>query len=206
MEPPACWSAFTTEAKGMHYVWSGGGPAKITISIRLYWVYTQLNPTKEATTIGIFNPTNEEWTLQPTTGTPPPGLWEGGCTSIGNDLYCFGGNNRSSYCNDLHKLNLDTFQWSKVHPKNGQRNWPMPKIACGFAAINQRTLCCFGGFTGSVLTNEFHLYDVQEGTSYNYSLLYFVFAYVLRVCQLIKLQAVYTHIVSTIGSLILCIS
>ena len=147
MEPPACFGSFTTTAKGLHYVWRGAGPAK------------------EATTIGIFNPTNEEWTLQPTTGTPPPGLWGGGCASIANDLYCFGGYNGSSYVNDLHKLNLETFQWSKVHPKNDQTNWPMPKTGCEFAAINQKTLCCFGGYNkDSKWTNEFHLYDVQEGT------------------------------------------
>ena len=187
MEPPACSSAFTTAAKGLHYVWRGGGPAE------------------EATTIGIFNPTNEEWTLQPSTGTPPPGLWDGGCASIGNGLYCFGGQNVSSHFNDLHKLNLETFQWSKVHPRNDQTNWPMPKDGCRFVTINQRTLCCFGGVTDSGYTNEFHLYDVQEGTSYNNSLLYFVFVHVLRVCQLIKLQAVYTHIVSTVWSFNLCI-
>ena len=182
IEPPACWGAFTTAANGLHYVWRGAGPAE------------------KATTIGIFNPTNEEWTLQPTTGTPPPGLWDGGCASIGNDLYCFGGSNGSFYFNDLHKLNLETFQWSNVHPRNDQTNWPMPKSGCGFVAINRRTLCCFGGSTDSGWTNELHLYDVQEGTSYNNSLLYFVFVHVLRVCQLIRLQAVYTHIVSTVGS------
>ena len=147
MEPPACAGAFTTTANGLHYVWRGWGTAK------------------EVTTIRIFNPTNEEWTLQPTTGTPPPGLY-GGCASIGNDLYCFGGDNESSFSNDLHKLNLETFQWSEVHPRNDQRNWPMPKIDCGFAAINQRTLCCFGGFNKDrEWTNELHLYDVQKGTS-----------------------------------------
>ena len=182
MEPPACMNAFTTAVKGLHYVWRGGGPAK------------------EATTIGIFNPINEEWTLQPTTGTPPPGLCDGGCASIGNALYCFGGQEGSSFFNDLHKLNLETFQWSKVHPRNDQTNWPMPKIGCGFVTIDNTNLCCFGGFTDSEWTNEFHLYDVQEGTSSNNLLLYFVFVHVLRVCQLIKLQAVYTHIVSTIGS------
>ena len=162
MEPPACVGAFTTAANGLHYVWRGWGPAR------------------EATTIGIFNPTNVEWTLQPTTGTPPPGLYDGVCASIGNDLYCFGGSNRSSYFNDLHKLNLETFQWSKVHPTNDQTNWPMPKIGCGFVTINQRTLCCFGGFNvNNEWTNEFHLYDVQKGTSYNYSLLYFAFVHVL---------------------------
>ena len=178
MEPPACFGAFTTAAKGLHYVWRGEGPAK------------------EATTIGIFNPTNKKWTLQPTTGTPPPGLWRGGCASIGNDLYCFGGFDGSSGFNDLHKLNLETFQWSKVHPRNDQTNCPMPKSGCGFVTIDNTTLCCFGGLNmSSGLTNEFHLYDVQEGISYNNSLLYFVFAHVLRVCPLIKLQAVYTHIV-----------
>ena len=183
MEPPACAGAFTTAANGLHYVWRGFGPAK------------------EATTIGIFNPTNEEWTLQPTTGTPHPGLWGGGCASIGNNLYCFSGSNGSSYFNDLHKLNLETFQWSKVHPRNDQTNWPTPKTGCGFVTIANTTLCCFGGFSmHSERTNEFHLYDVQEGTSYNNSLLYFVFVHVLRVCQFIKLQAVYTHIVSTVGS------
>ena len=182
MEPPACAGAFTTAAKGLHYVWRGYGPAA------------------EATTIRIFNPTNEEWTLQPTTGTPPPGLHGGGWASIENDLYCFGGSSGSSYFNDLHKLNLKTFQWSKVRPRNDQTNWPMPKIGCGFAAINRRTLFCFGGFADSGWTNEVHLYDVQEGTSYNNSLLYFVFVHVLRVCLLIKLLAVYTHIVSTLGS------
>ena len=183
MEPPACERAFTTAANGLQYVWRGWGPAR------------------EATTIGIFNPTNEEWTLQPTTGAPPSGLWGGGCVSIANDLYCFGGYNGSSYFNDLHKLNLETFQWSKVHPRNIQTNWPMPKIGCGFVTVNNNTLCCFGGCNeDSGYTNEFHLYDVQKGTIYNNSLLYFVFVHVLRVCQLIKLQAVYTHIVSTIGS------
>ena len=158
MEPPACWGAFTTTANGLHYVWSGGGPAE------------------EATTIGIFNPTNEEWTLQPTTGTPSPGLWEGGCASIGNDLYCFGGSNVSSRFNDLHELNLETFQWSKVHPRNDQTNWPVPKTGCGFAAINNTTLCCFGGYNrDSRWTNEFHLYNVQEGTSYDNSLLYYMY-------------------------------
>ena len=148
MEPPAGAGAFTTAAKGLHYVWRGGGPAK------------------EATTIGIFNPTNEKWTLQHTTGTLPPRMWGGGCAFIGKDMYCFGGrkessNNGSSYFNDLHKLNLETFQWSKVHPKNDQTNWPMPKSGCGFVTINNTTLCCFGGFSlDSGWTNEFHLYDV----------------------------------------------
>ena len=99
MEPPARAGAFTTTAKGLHYVWRGWGQAV------------------EATTIGIFNPTNEEWTLKPTTEIPPPGLGDGGCASIGNDLYCLGGSKTLSDFNDLHKQNIETIQWSKVHPR-----------------------------------------------------------------------------------------
>ena len=146
VEPPACWSPFTTAVDELHYVWRGGGPAK------------------EATTIGIFNATNEEWTLQPTTGIPPPGLWDGGCTSIEDDMYVFGGYGRFSRFNDLHKLSLDSFHWTKVHPRNDQTNWPVPKQGCGFVAIDKRTLCCFGGYTDDGdRTIEFHLYDIQEG-------------------------------------------
>ena len=168
MEPPACWGAFTTAANGLHYVWRGNGPAM------------------KATTIGIFDPTNEEWTLQPTTGTPPPGLWGGGCASIGNNFYCFSGSNGSSCFNDLHKLNLETFQWSKVHPRNDQTNWPMPKRSCGFVTVDNTNLCYFGGDTDSGWTNEFHLYDVQEGTSYDNSLLYFVFVHVFECISLLS--------------------
>ena len=185
MEPPACESAFTTTASGLHYIYGGGDSAEV------------------ATTIKIFNPTNEEWTLQPTNGTLPPGQYDGGCDSIGNDMYIFGSYSGSSLFadsrfNDLYKLNLETYQWSKVQPRNDQTNWPRPKYGCGFAAVDERTLCCFGGYIGDgKRTNEFHLYDVQEGTNYNNSLLYFVFIHVLRVCQLIQLLTVYTHIVST---------
>ena len=99
--------------------------------------------------------------------------------SLGNDLYLFGGHDGSSYVNDLHKLSLETFQWSKVCPRHNETNWPMPKIGCRFAAIDKRRLCCFGGFAGrDKWTNEFHLYDVQEGTGYTNSLLYFVFVHV----------------------------
>ena len=147
VEPPACVGAFTTTANRLHCIWRGAGPAKGTTKIK------------------IFNPTNDEWTLQPTTGTPPRGLWNGGCAFIGKDLYSFGGNDGSfSHFNYLHKLSLETFQWSEIHPRNDQTNWPMPKSGCGFTAADERTLCCFGGVTNIGRTNEFHLFDVQEGT------------------------------------------
>ena len=48
---------------------------------------------------------------------PPSGYCNGGCVIIMNDLFAFGGWNGPTPYNDLHKLNLTTFQWNKFTPK-----------------------------------------------------------------------------------------
>ena len=78
MEPTACDNSFTTAAGGLHYLLKGRGRKK-----------------QEVTTIGIYDPLTEQWTLQPTTGPPPPWAHRQGCVSLGNHLYCFGGNSPS---------------------------------------------------------------------------------------------------------------
>ena len=97
-----------------------------------------------------------------------------------NNLYCLGGYDGSTWFNDLHELNLETFQWSNVHPKSNSSEQPIRKSSCGLVAVNERTLACYGGFgtapthvqIGSTFTrsigregqtNEFHLFDIQEG-------------------------------------------
>ena len=183
VEPPACVNAFSAEAGGLHYSWRGRGREKTT-------------------SIGVYDIQTEQWTLAPTTGPPPPGLWVGGCAVMMKHLYCFGGTNGSSLFNDLHKLNLETFQWSKVHPQNSLSEQPICKAGCGLVAVNERTLVCFCGWgsepthvqPGStftkgygivVRTNEFHLFDTQEGIITNH---HSVFSCVCTVCldQLIQ--------------------
>ena len=156
VEPPACDGAFSTEAGGLHYSWRGEGRQK-------------------ASTIGVYNVQTEQWTLTPTTGPPPSGYCNGGCVIILNDLFAFGGWNGPTPYNDLHKLNLTTFQWNKIYPKNDPSEMPICKGACGLIAVNERTLVCFGGYgskPGSSFirrigsndyTNEIHLFDIQEG-------------------------------------------
>ena len=160
VEPLACVSTFSAEAGGLHFLW--GGQTEKTISIGVYDVQT------------------EQWTLTHTTGPPPPGLRAGGCVIITNNLYCFGGYDGSSLFNDLYKLNLETRQWSKVYPKSNLSEQPICKAGCSLAAVDKRTLVCFGGYgsepthvqPGSTFTrdyqirgwtNEFHLFDTQEG-------------------------------------------
>ena len=193
VEPPACGWAFSAEAGGLHFSWGGQKENK--------------------TSIAVYDVQTEQWTLTPTTGPPSPGLQAGRCTImkknlmgfvdiVMNHLYCFGGLDGSSRFNDLHKLNLETFQWSKVHPKNDSSEQPICKTGCGLIAVNERTLVCFGGYAsepphvqpGSTFTgdrgsngwtNEFHLFDTQEGIITNH---HSVFSYVCTVCldQLIQ--------------------
>ena len=118
-----------------------------------------------------YNAQTKQWTPRPTRGSPPPGSYYGGCTSIENHLYCFGGRDGSLLFNDLHKLNLETFQWSKVYPSNSSLSeCPSQKNTCGFIAKDERTLACFGGWAVDPMhsgertwSNEFHLFHTQEG-------------------------------------------
>ena len=169
-EIAACAGPFSTEAGGLHYSWRGKGPAEKT------------------NTVGVYDPKTERWTLQPTTGPTPSGLYSGGCVALDNHLYCFGGESlyespsRSQTHNDLHWLNLTTFQWSTLKGLQRVTSLPMQKVNFGFVAVNERTLGCFGGWGpraatfqpgsqflkdesayGSGWTNEFHLFDVQTG-------------------------------------------
>ena len=163
VEPQACYAPFSTEANGFHYLWRGWGQGE------------------KETTIGIYDSLTEQWTLQPTTGSPPLGVGGGGCVSIGNHLYCFGGHGESFYFNNLHELNLEAFQWSKLHPSCSSE-CPLRKVGCSVFAVNERTLGCFGGFSndltyarpgstctstkskdGTGWTNEMHFFDIQAG-------------------------------------------
>ena len=126
VEPPAGAWAFSAEAGGLHYSWRGRGRGKTT-------------------SLGVYDVQTKQWTLTPTTGPPPPGLWGGGCIITMNHLYCFGGYDESSRFNDIHQLNLETFQWSKAHITKNLSEQPICKVSCGLVAVNERTLVCFGG-------------------------------------------------------------
>ena len=188
VEPPPCFSPFTTEANGLHYVWRGYGPGADATTIPIYdvdapvepppcscaftteanglhYVWRGVGPEEDVTTIWIYNVLSEQWVVQPTTGPPLPGQYGGGCTTVMNHLYCFGGG--YPYCNDLYKLNCQSFEWSKIHPRNEESLWPSKKAYCGLVSLDGTTLACFGGSVKSGFTNEFHLFDLKQGAIIN---------------------------------------
>ena len=169
LEPLCCSRPFSAVKDGLHYLWRGRGPGM------------------EATTISMYRPSTEQWILYSTTGSPPSGLCAGGCVSLGSYLYCTGGYDyvNGYWHNDIHKLNLDTFEWSEVYPRNCPSELPIQKDSGMLVAIDDRMLICFGGWgigpkqSGSRFirdrrytepfgwTNELHLLDAVEGIVYN---------------------------------------
>ena len=137
---------------------------------------------KLASTIEIFDPYLETWEKHHTTGVPPPGLYNGACTSLLDSLYWFGGDVGISYYNSLHKLDPTTLEWRELQPLN-QVDGPMRKVGCGMVPFLQDKLAVFGGvgiptgpsqpgvnFTkntqltdGSGWSNELHVFNITEG-------------------------------------------
>ena len=99
----------------------------------------------------------EVWKRHTTTGTPPQGsLRVGACTSVGDVIYMYGGYYfRSEAQGGLYSLDVREMKWSKV--SNG------PRLSeCGIAHY-KRNLVVFGGYGDNRMSNELHIFDLEEG-------------------------------------------
>ena len=114
---------------------------------------------KFASTIEIFDPYLETWQKHPTTGDPPPGLYDAACTSLLNSLYWFGGWDGWSFYNSLHRLDTTTLEWTELQHQN-EAEGPMRKIWCGMVSFSQDQLAIFGGL-GCLTTSP-----IQSGANF----------------------------------------
>ena len=142
--------------------------------------------TKEqlSSTIEVFDQYLEQW-REPlkTTGSPPKGLYYGGCcVSPSGDLYVYGGFDGS---NRLYKLS--SLKWSQLSGETDV-NSPMKKDSCGIACFNKYKVAVIGGYglppaslqagasfiedkrftSGEGWTNEIHTIDTNNGKLYFY--------------------------------------
>ena len=138
------------------------------------------NRERLSSVIEIFDPFLERWEQQPTTGAPPPGLYNGAGASILDSLYTYGGLDGSSPQNGLHCLNTSAMEWRKLEERIPQ-DGPMWKTGCRMVQFNNGILVLFGGYgfrraaiqpgssfiesllVGHGWTNECHLFDVKQG-------------------------------------------
>ena len=98
-----------------------------------------------SSTIQVFDHYRERW-KEPlkTTGSPPKGLYDGGCcVSPSGDLYVYGGCDGSTARGGLYKLQLssDSLKWSQLSVESDE-NGPAKKMVC----FNKKKVAVVGGY------------------------------------------------------------
>ena len=146
------------------------------------WTVDFLKTKEElSSTIEVFDQYLEQWRALKTTGSPPKGLYAGGCcVSPSGDLYVYGGHDGSGRCGGLYKLT--SLEWSQLSTES-DTNGPMKKGNCRMVCFsNKKKVAVIGGhgiplgppqpgssfikdkhFTdGRGWTNEIHIFDTDE--------------------------------------------
>ena len=130
--------------------------------------------------VEVYDCYSKTWVQRKTTGTLPPGLVNGACTSINNKLYTYSGyDGDSQYTGTLSQLDTSTMEWKLLTSDIG----PMKKAGAGMIAVNDEQLAISGGYgiptsptqpgssfvrnnsrsDGSGWTNEFHIFNISNG-------------------------------------------
>ena len=131
--------------------------------------------------VEVYDCYSKTWAQRKTTGTPPPGLAYGACTSIKNKLYTYSGygGGGSPFTGTLSQLDTSTMEWKLLTSDIG----PMKKRGAGMIALNGEQLAVLGGYgiptsptqpgssfvrdssssDGSGWTNEFHIFNISNG-------------------------------------------
>ena len=136
-----------------------------------------------ASIVDVFHPHSEQWKVKQCTGEiPEPGLHLAASVVVNDRLYSYGGRDgNDKFVKSLHQLSGEPFRWSELTPQNGECESPMPKDGAAMATCGNN-LALLGGFgiprssiqsgssfmksanaDGSGWTNEFHIYNLNEG-------------------------------------------
>lgn len=99
------------------------------------------------TLVEIFDPYYEIWEQKQVDGeAPAAGTYAAVSTSVGGNLFTFGGLNSSNQeVNALHKLDTNATPWQWYRLRSHQDS-PMPKYGCGMVAFGPDKLGVFGGY------------------------------------------------------------
>ena len=170
-EPLPRYGHYSVPINGKLHVWGGRTQD-----------WSESSRKKLASALETFDPYMELWKKQGTTGVPPPGLYGGACTAIGESMYSYGGLDGQSQYNTLHQLDTARQHWREVQVRNPSEG-PMKKTGCGMISYDGDKLVLIGGHgipTGPIQpgstfirstgytdgrgwTNELHLFHLGEG-------------------------------------------
>ena len=143
----------TVVVNNMLYCW--GGDRK-----NLPYVHDNEEKRKIMSSIDLFHLTALKWERDSTAGTPPVGVRNYVCTTIGTNIFYFGGNCKIDECyhNNLHELNSHNNNWREI-VNSAPENVPMKKIRCGMISYDingEYNLLVLGGLGPVPLTIHSH--------------------------------------------------
>ena len=138
--------------------------------------------TKEelSSTVEVFDQYLEEWKALRTTGSPPKGLYLGGCcVSPSGQLYVYGGRDGPRHRGGLYMLS--SLGWRQLSSES-DAGCPSPKAGFGIACFDEKKVAVIGGYgplpdalqpgasfienkhftDGRGWNNEIHVFDVEE--------------------------------------------
>ena len=165
-EPSPRYAHYAAEVNGQLYFYSGR-------TVR----YTA-EKEKLQSLVEVLDPLTETWTQKTTEGDIPPGMFNGACTSTGQDLFTFGGRDGKLWYGDLYRLKptQNSLRWTRLTSV-------VKKAGCGMVCFSSKHLLLFAGYgppptdiqPGAVFTrdtrytdgrgwtNELHLFDLDTG-------------------------------------------
>ncbi len=91
-------------------------------------------------------------------GTPPGPCNMHTADSYKDNIYVFRGGDGKDYLNDLHKLDTNKIQWTKVIATG---TYPPPRANHSSSLINER-LYIFGGWDGSRRLNDLYVLNLES--------------------------------------------
>ena len=107
-----------------------------------------------------YDSKSEQWLQMRAAGEPPSGLYYGACATINGQFFVYGGVIKGLQMVDtLHCYNPATSKWRLLSCGGG----PMKKGGSQMVQVDSQRLCVFGGYGDKGVTNEFHLFNINDG-------------------------------------------
>ena len=188
-EPEAKFSHVACSSKGGKVTVWGGRAAELASSPghnSAEYYSNDHGRIKLASVVQEFDPLKEVWCQRDTVGVPHPGLSGVACTSVGNNLFLYGGEVPGYVCGALSRLDMKTLTWSLLCPEaQAVAGGPMRKNGCGIVMFHEDKLAVIGGYgyptgptqAGSTFirdtnvtdrimgyTNEHHVFNTSQGS------------------------------------------
>ena len=75
---------------------------------------------KLTSNIELYHVPSGQWSIKPTSGKPPLGVWGYYCSAVNDKIYYFGGGcgHDNCYHNSLNELDTVTAKWKEIQPTN----------------------------------------------------------------------------------------